>query len=377
MVVLLWSLSGLPAESRPVSIVFAGDTSFGESYHDRLASQGREPVLRTRGYEYLIELLAPFLEDSQLTILNLETPVTDRFPSPFAGKKNFLHYADPERTPQVLAHHGVDIVSLANNHSLDFGIKGLAQTETVLAENGLLGCGAGTTAELALAPVVRELTVGDQKITFALFCVFEWRDNYEARYNYYAKPGRGGVGALDLSRMRQQIETLKNKHAKLFVVAFPHWGKNYRWATETQIQDARALVDADVDLIIGHGAHQIQEVARYQGHWIVYGLGNFVFGAPGRFVRKSAPPYGFVARLKLDVEPAGRIGKTLRLYPIFIDNRQTNYQSRPVDAEEFKEVLKLLGERRPEIKEHAEAHQDKLGHFLRIRIAKDELKRLR
>src|SRR5262245_20360674 len=72
-----------PSAAQPVEAVFTGDTSFGESYQDRLASQGREPVLRTRGYDYMIDAIAPLLGGAALTIVNLETPLTDHFPSPF------------------------------------------------------------------------------------------------------------------------------------------------------------------------------------------------------------------------------------------------------------------------------------------------------
>src|SRR5262245_53659421 len=162
-----------------VEIVFAGDTSFGESYQDRLASEGREPVLRTRGYDYMSDAVEQLLDGASLVIVNLETPITDHFPSPFAGEKTYLHYADPVKTPKALVELGVDIVSLANNHTLDYGLQGLEQTEAVLAERGMSPCGASTEPRAALEPVVRELEIGARSMKLALICAFEWRDSYE------------------------------------------------------------------------------------------------------------------------------------------------------------------------------------------------------
>ena len=104
---------------------------------------------------------------------------------------------------------------------------------------------------------------------------------------------------------------------------------------------ARAIIDRGVDLVIGHGAHLIQEVERYEGRLIAYSLGNFVFGSPGRYKKKNAHPYGAMAVLLLSPDANG-VAKKFRLYPIFTDNRVTNYRSRFVTEAEFEEVQTLL-----------------------------------
>jgi len=111
----------------------------------------------------------------------------------------------------------------------------------------------------------------------------------------------------------------------------------------------------------------LQELENYRGHWIAYGLGNFVFGSPGRFSKEHSPPYGLVARLSLDA--AGRdIDKSLRLYPIYTDNRRSAYQARPVDAEQFEKVVSLLSERGPEVRELATRGEDQRGRFLAVDV---------
>ena len=109
------------AEPPGFNVLLLGDTYFGESYHDRLASEGRDPVLRTRGREYFIANFTEILASADYTVMNLETPATDRFPSPYADQKDYLHYADPDATPRMLARYGVDLASLGNNHAFDYG----------------------------------------------------------------------------------------------------------------------------------------------------------------------------------------------------------------------------------------------------------------
>lgn len=349
-----------------IRILFLGDTSFGENYHDRLASQGREPVLRTRGYDHMIELFGGLLADADFTVANLETPVTDRFPSPFAGEKDYLHYADVEKTPDQLQKRGFDLLSLANNHALDFGMPGLEQTLDVLNARGLRVCGAGADAETAERPFVKVFEAGEHPLTLAVLCNFEYRKEYDEDYAYYAGEGRGGVAALSSTAIAVEVDRLRQTHPGIFVIAYPHWGDNYEWATEEQREQAAAMLDAGVDTIIGHGAHLVQEIERRDGRWIVYGLGNFVFGSPGRYGERDAHPYSAVAMLTLSPDSLDVVRK-IRLYPIFTDNRLTGYRPRFVTGQEFEEVRFLLRERSgapAEFDQSVRVGEDEHGRFL-------------
>jgi len=330
------------AQADPIEVLLLGDTSFGENYHDRLASEGREPVLRTRGYGYMIANFAPILAEADFAIANLETPITDRFPSPFAGEKTYIHYADIEHTPEQLARHGIDVVSLANNHAFDFGAAGLEQTEDLLRAHGIAPCGAGANIAAARAPVVHSFDTDARTVTIAILCMFERRDSYAETYAFYAGQDRPGTFGLDPSAVAQIIERLRGQHEDLFVIAFPHWGRNYRRATGAQREQARALVAAGVDLVVGHGAHVFQEVEIVDGTPVVFGLGNFVFGSPGRYAKERAHPYSLIGALHLSPAGSARRAFSLRLYPVFSDNRQTAYQPRFVSDPEFLEVIELL-----------------------------------
>jgi hypothetical protein len=149
------------------------------------------------------------------------------------------------------------------------------------------------------------------------------------------------VNALSVDEIPAIVEGLRGSYPNLFVIAYPHWGRNYEWATDDQRAQAEALIDGGVDLIIGHGAHNVQEIERYEGRWIAYSLGNFVFGSPGRYEKMKAHPYGAMALLMLSANAEG-VTKTLRFYPIFTDNRVTDYRSRFVTAAEFVDLRKRL-----------------------------------
>jgi poly-gamma-glutamate capsule biosynthesis protein CapA/YwtB (metallophosphatase superfamily) len=331
-------------QGQSIRLVILGDTSFGESYQDRRAGKGRENVLRTRGYDYMIQAFAAFLTDADFTVANLETAVTDKFPSPFEGDKKYLHYADVEKTPLYLAKYGIDLVSLANNHALDFGTLGLQQTLELLSARKIDSCGVGPNATMAKRPYVKRFDIANQQVHIAILCMFEYRERYEEKYHYYATPDRAGVNALSVAEIGSIVDELRRDYPNLFVIAYPHWGKNYRWASKNQRIQAHAMIDVGVDLVIGHGAHLIQEIERYEERWIAYGLGNFVFGSPGRYRKKKAHPYGAIAVLLLSPDVNG-VAKQFRLYPIFTDNRVTNYRSRFVTEAEFEEVRALLRSR--------------------------------
>ena len=88
--------------------------------------------------------------------------------------------------------------------------------------------------------------------------------------------------------------------------------------SKKQQKRTQKLLDAGIDIIIGHGAHSIQKIERINGKWVLYNIGNFVFPSPGRYKKKKAYPYSLMVNLE---------GSTLKVYPIMTDNRVTNYKS--------------------------------------------------
>jgi len=351
-------------------ILFGGDFSFGENYQNRLQEKGYENILEKKGYDYSLNNFQDILLDSDYVVLNLETVITDIPTSIHEGEKSYIHYSDPEKTGIYLSKYSVNAVSLANNHSFDFGKDGLLQTLTVLEENKIEWFGAGRNVSEASFPIFKTFEVGEEEFNLAMLGVFEYRESYDENYNFYANAQKAGVNSFDLDRTISQIQRIKTFDPDAFVVVYPHWGENYSWKSEKQTEIGHKLIDFGADLILGHGAHKIQEVEYYNGKWIVYSLGNFMFNSPGRYGDYNDSPYSFIAVISL-IENNKEISKNLKLYPIFSDNKITNYQPRFLLEEEFDLMTaKLFEEENRLSNELINFGQDDFGYFIGLTISK-------
>ncbi len=325
------------------SVLFVGDIAFGESYRSGLPTDAS----RKRRYDTSVSALAPLLGSADLVVGNLETPITNMPRSPFAGKKRYIHHADVVETPAALSRHGIDIVSLANNHAFDYGAEGLSQSIRLLDAHEIAHYGAGASAKEAGASLVVTMPVGDVRFRLALIGAFEQQGKtYRDDYHFYADRNDPGVNALDAEALARQIADLKERMPGIFVIVTPHWGQNYGRRTAAQRHIAHALIDAGADLIVGHGAHLAQTIERYRDRLILYNLGNFVFLSPGRYAQKKVDAISLAAELVLD-ERQTPIAHAVRLYPIITDNLRTGYQPRPANRKERDQALKRIVESIP------------------------------
>lgn len=157
-----------------------------------------------------------------------------------------------------------------------------------------------------------------------------------------------------------------------YVVAFPHWGRNYQWKINYQSKLARSMVRAGADLVLGHGAHCLQELERVEGRWVVHSIGNSVFNTRGGYRKHPGIlPYSFLARLCVRYR-ARRPVVTLRLYPILSDNRRTNFRPRFVDGDELARIRTELIARSAGddgIEDALAEGQDEFARFLELSIA--------
>ena len=346
-------------------LVFAGDTAFGESY--RLASES-PAMAGDKRYLPSMTALLPLLRGGREVLVNLETPLARPGASSVEGKP-YVHWADPEKAVGALKAAGVTAVGLANNHSMDQGYEGVAETVSRLQKAKIRSGGAGENRMSAERPLRWRVPVGKGAVDVAVFFGFEYRKSYAEKYRFYADEKSPGVAGLDATRLEAAIRKTRGADPGALLVVFPHWGKNYGWKSEAQARLARRFVDAGADLVIGHGAHRFQEIESYRGKWILYGLGNFAFHSPGRYDRKSSPSYSFVARLELS-DTKGSLRKALRLYPIQSDNVLTGFKSRPVTQQEFTEAESLLIERieGQGARERVRPGKDSLGHHFEITL---------
>ncbi|GAA1753303.1 CapA family protein [Luedemannella helvata] len=252
------SPTATPSPTGPAefTLAFAGDIHFVE---------------RTRGLlKNPATALGPIgdvLADADVTMVNLETAITERgTPEP----KRF-HFRAPDSAYPALAAAGVDVVSLANNHALDYGRVGLTDTLESAEEAGMPTVGAGRTAADAYAPWIAE--VKGVKVAFlGLSQIAELADRWAPAAN------RSGVAmAFDEKRSVAAVKAARKKAD--IVVVYLHWGyEGVECPNSQQKSFAGVLSRAGADLIVGVHSHLLQG-----GGWlnkntyVQYGLGNFVW----------------------------------------------------------------------------------------------------
>jgi len=350
--------------SSTLKLLFGGDTYFGESYEvfEAGTSSQDEPGI----YRGSTEGLSALTLGAHWSMVNLEAPLTLPIPNE-AVDKPILHWANPDKSASTLKSCGIKAVSLANNHTMDYGPKGLSNTLKTLDKWQIERIGAGLDEEQAMAPLIKTFELAGQELTLVVLTGYHYRKSYDEKHRFYAEDKRAGVALLDVERTAKRIEKLRKKFPNGMIVVFPHWGKNYEGVKKSQIKGAHKFIESGADLVLGHGPHMLQAIERYKGKWIVYSLGNFVFNTPGLYQsRKNAYPYSFVALIEIESKGKTKTGQ-IKLYPILSDNKKTNFHPRLVTKEEFTEVLQILEYHgKSGIPNLVRTGKDSLGHFLTL-----------
>lgn len=243
--------------SQKVTLHFIGDVQFSGKVEQRLEKNG---------YNFPYQYLGNLFRKDDLTIANLETPVTAGGVG--ALNKTYVYKSSPKALT-ALATAGIDTVNLANNHILDQGTVGLLDTLKNLDEQGIAYAGAGRNAKEAYAPHYFER----KGIKIALLGVT--RVIPKANWNAGAKQP-GVAGAYDSTAIVKSIREARMRADLVIVIA--HWGKERATALEPhQTELAHAFIDAGADLVIGGHPHVLQGMEQYKGKWIAYSTGNFIF----------------------------------------------------------------------------------------------------
>lgn len=250
---------GRRGSGQPITIAFAGDTHFEGASRSALTGA--------------LAPITPALSAADLTIVNLETAITERG-TPAAKEYNFRA---PATAFTALRRAGVDVVSGANNHGMDYGQVGLADTLAAAKAASFPLVGLGRNAADAFAPY--RVTIRGQRV--AVIGASQVLDGHliEAWTATDTKPGMASAKEVDrlLAAVRQARATSDT------VVVFLHWGTE-RVGCPTSVQRtlAEQLVDAGADIAVGGHAHVLLGTGRLRGSLISYGLGNFIFYArPG------------------------------------------------------------------------------------------------
>jgi poly-gamma-glutamate capsule biosynthesis protein CapA/YwtB (metallophosphatase superfamily)/Tfp pilus assembly protein PilF len=276
-------------------IVAVGDMSLARGVDAGLSSGRPENPLR---------YVAPLIRRAQVAFGNLESPLTKRAkraPSKGPGGGSIYLKGNPDYA-FLLTEAGFDVLSLANNHIMDYGEQGLADTINYLEQEGIKHAGAGPNVAAALSPA--RLDVDGYVVDLIAFSGVGPED-------YYAGPAKPGAAPLDEGSAVSAIARAK-KEANLVVVSL-HWGsESMAYPSSEQKTLAHRLVDAGADIILGHHPHVIQGVESYGGAVIAYSLGNFLFDT-------RYPERRYSTLLAIEVSRSkGILG--FRLIPIYIDD---------------------------------------------------------
>lgn len=205
-------------------------------------------------------------------IINLETAITtsqDAWP----GKD--IQYRMHPANIGCLAVAGIDCCALANNHVLDWGYDGMAETVSVLEKSGIRHAGAGTTAAEAEAPAV--IPCADSRIL--IFSLAIPSSGVPAKWK--ATPTQAGVQLLEPGLdSAQRLGKLWGSHKKPgdIVVASVHWGDNWGYGVDRDMREfAYMLIDeAGADLVHGHSSHHPRPLELYRGRLVLYGCGDLI-----------------------------------------------------------------------------------------------------
>lgn len=322
------------------TITFAGDTSLGDYYlkkHrdgsilDRLEN---EPLSFFRGLKSLTE-------NSYHFIINLETVLADNPQTPLADKE-YPNWDNPQRTLSVLKQLGVTAVSLANNHTMDFGPKVMLKTRDYLKDAGIKSFGAGSDIKEASLPLELELKGEKSTKKVYIFTGMRASKKYWDKFNFFADEGIPGVNPLDLDQLIFTIADLREHEPDAMIIVCPHWqGSDYKWVSSKIIDICRSLIVSGADYVFGHGTHTVNHIERTKKGTIAFSIGNFVFNSPGRYSKLNALPYSMLVKLNIE-ESNGEWKAEPHFYPIVTDNRKTGFNVRLVDEKEYTELYEQL-----------------------------------
>jgi len=225
-----------------------------------------EPYLEQHGPDYPFRDVLPVLKRADIIAGNLESPISTRGRA--VENKKFTLRAGPLAV-EALKKAGIRVVTLANNHSMDFGPLALQDTLKTLAENNILFTGAGMDLEDARSPAF--VKVKGKTIAFLSYSLTFPLEFLASARRPGTAPGYADFVRADIRKVRPL--------ADLVVVSF-HWGAELMIAAKDyQIELGHQALDGGADLVLGHHPHVLQELEVYKGRLIVYSLGNFVFGS--------------------------------------------------------------------------------------------------
>lgn len=275
-----------------LQVVFTGDL---------LLDRGVRRVIEHRGADAIFShSIDSLFHSADAVVANLECPVTN-VKSPLF--KRFVFRGEPEWLP-ALKRHGITHLNMANNHTVDQGRQGIIDTRTHIIQAGMVAFGADSTMHLASKPLLLATEPRNVYVIGTLRMPLE---------SMAYLPLRPSVSMESRDTLLSRISQLRRQEPDCYIIVCPHWGIEHTVApTVDQRRDARLIIDAGADCIIGHHTHTVQTTETYRNKPIYYSIGNFIFDQ-----QKPLNAIGGLVRLIIKKQSA-----TSEMLPIMIKDCQ-------------------------------------------------------
>lgn len=282
---------------KPITVTFTGDVLL-----DRSVGQ----LIEVYGVDYPFIQVGDTLRNSDITAINLETSVSTRGTP---ADKQFTFRSDP-MTLQGVVNSGVDVVSLANNHTLDYGVDALRDTFDHLKSYNIAYTGAGNNEEEAFSAYYKEVK-GKKIAIIGISRVLP-------EVSWFARGDTPGIAhAYQYEPMMTYVKKAAEQSDYLMVMI--HWNRERQDYPESYAREmGKAFIDAGASAVIGSHSHSLMGIEEYKGYPIFYSLGNFIF-------TDSASPKGsetMIVQVTLDngkISSSLKVAKIVKGQPQFMD----------------------------------------------------------
>ncbi len=315
LLALLMFLRLLPApvavlpDYREVTVSFVGDCMIASSK----GQAGRGSLnWYALNYEpsYFLEKVAPYFESDDITVVNCETVLTDReLPERVKSGTRAYWYRGPAANARIFSAASVEVAGIANNHSMDYGEEGRADTVAALKAQGI------EVAEDNV-PVYYEA----KGVTVGILACQLWYPGAER--SYYAA-------------LREM-----NDRADIQIIYAHGGGENTYEVDDWRVTAFHNLIDRGADLCLCSHAHRLQPTERYKDAAIVYGLGNFCYGGRTNPVNRTV-----IYRADFRLGANGGLTLTDEIVPCYVYTGPTNnWQPAPIDPadENYQKILDFM-----------------------------------
>ena len=297
-----------------VTISATGDVTIGGDTRKKATSIfDKQLANEPSGLSFPLENVRAIFEADDMTIVNFEGTLTNTK----SATKNTYSFAAPPEYVQALSANGVEAVSLENNHIMDHGEQGYADTCAALSGAGILYSGHLGSSVLTT----------DTGVKIGMLSYQTFNGNYPKIY----------------AALEGDIAALREQGCQLVIVSY-HWGEEKDYIpNERQVPLGRATIDAGADLVLGHHSHRMNPIEIYKGKYICYSLGNFSFA--GNIRPDDMDTFIFQQRFRVaadgSVSDAG-----MRIIPCSISSQEkvNDFKPTPADATHSAEIVeRLLG----------------------------------